>query len=75
MIIELIKDKEQSIQMVKNLLKADEFDYIVCTDGSTLKNESKHLGKTGSAAVLYHSSVSSAPCIASSEMVLPHTIT
>ena len=70
MIIEPRNDKEQQIQVVNNLLKVNNFDYIVCTDGSTIKNESKHLGKTGFAAVIYHSSVSSAPHIVSAEVGL-----
>ena len=52
-IIEPRNDKEQKIQVVNNLLKDNNFYYIVCTDGSTIKNESKQLGKTGSVAVIY----------------------
>ena len=47
------RDKEQQIQLVNEILHDNDFDFIICTDGSTIKENSKYLGKTESAAVIY----------------------
>ena len=55
--------KEEQLQFVLFLLDTNDYDYIICTDGSTLKDNSKILGQTGAAAVIYERSVENEPII------------
>ena len=45
--------KEEQLQYVLFLLNTNDYDYIICTDGSTLKDNSNMLGLTGAAAAPY----------------------
>ena len=46
--------KEEQKDFVASLLRSNEFDYIISTDGSTLKEDSRSsLGQSGAAAVVF----------------------
>ena len=59
-IIPFNSNKEQQLQEVRVLLESS-YDYVIFTDGSTLKEESKCNGKTGASAVIYKNTIASEP--------------
>ena len=68
LVIQPRKDKEQQIQLVNETIHENDFDIIICTDGSTIKKNSKYLGQTGSAAVIYDRSLQSTENVVSCEV-------
>ena len=68
LVIQPRRDKEQQIQLVNETIHENDFDIIICTDGSTIKKNSKYLGQTGSAAVIYEKSLQSTENVLSCEV-------
>ena len=55
--------KEEQLQHVMFLLNNNPYDFIICTDGSTLKVSSSSLGQTGASAAIYKESIENKPTI------------
>ena len=58
---EYLKDKDSQILNVNNNL--NNYDVIICTDGSTLMEKNHEVGKSGSAAIIYLDSINNIPTI------------
>ena len=52
LVLQAILDKDQQIQLENETLHDNDFDFIIRTDGCTIKENSKYHGKTGCAAVI-----------------------
>ena len=60
-IIKPLSSKTSQIEMVNDLLGRESYDFIICSDGSTIKEESRSCGKSGAAAVIFEKSLSAQP--------------
>ena len=60
-IVKPSSDKKTQIESVNNMIRDNNYRYIICSDGSTLKVDQESCGKSGAAAVIYDNNLLNDP--------------